>query len=178
MDEQGQDQRRAGATPPPAAHPIYAFCTLGVPILIVVWGLVFVVFFAGVPLDSAMRTIECRVEVAATAPGATLFSTGQEAVHLGPPTSFHVAEAYRSYNSLGGPAVGFRLAKPEWPAFRRCTAAAAHQNQRVALLFEGRVVLLADIQSPLPGSGTLDGWPDRFTEVEVQVLVDALQPGD
>ena len=47
MDEQGQDQRRAGATPPPAAHPIYAFCTCVVPILIAVVGLVFVVFFPG-----------------------------------------------------------------------------------------------------------------------------------
>ncbi len=167
MDEQGQVQR-------------YAFYTCLGLILMVVVALV-VVFFAGLqtrtdPPLSAMRTIECRVEVRATDSDATRFSSEQKDVHLGPPTSFHVAEAYRYYNSLGGPAVGFRLATPEWPAFRRFTAAAAHQNQQVAFLVGGRIVQLAYVKSPLPGSGTLDGWPDFFTDVEVQAVVEALQP--
>lgn len=123
---------------------------------------------------SAMRTIECRVEVPASDPTATTFQYEGETVQLGAPVSFHVSDAYFSHDALGNLAVGFTLAKSEWYAFWLFSGAQVHK--RVAFLVEGRIFTMPVVSSALPPRGTLEGGRDGLTEAEVIALIETLKP--
>ncbi len=87
-------------------------------------------------------------------------------------TSEDVAQAYRSVDPQGHPAVGFELHDARKQAFGDFTE--ANVDRAMAILVDGDVVSVATINDRLPGQGIVLG---RFTAEEADSLARVLSAG-
>ena len=94
-------------------------------------------------------------------------------VLLHPPETFRVARAYPTSDDSGYPGVGFELTAAEQDRFRRWTAERVGRD--MAVLVDGDLMLVATLQSALPGVGCISGGPRPFTQAEVEQLITRLE---
>lgn len=107
--------------------------------------------------------------VPASTPGARLvpsFAASQPAVHVLEPRVFRVAETRIQPDALGNPGIAFDLVEEDVESFRSWTTARVRKT--AAVLLDGRVVTVATVNSPLPGSGILEfgSHPPSLDEIE------------
>lgn len=123
---------------------------------------------------------ELAVAEVADAPGPGIAAhpfarvTERTTVLLHEPETFRVARAFPTNDDTGYPAVGFELAAEEQNRFRRWTA--ERVGRGMAVLVDGDLMLVATLQSELPGSGYVAGGPRPFTQAEVERLIARLDP--
>ncbi len=113
--------------------------------------------------------------VAAGTPDARLvppFDPSQPAVHVLEPRVFRVADAHIQPDPLGAPGIAFRLVEEDVDSFRAWTAARVRKS--AAVMLDGRVVTVATVNSPLPGSGIIEFGSHLPEPEELRALVERL----
>jgi SecD/SecF fusion protein len=80
-----------------------------------------------------------------------------------------------SQDPRGSPAVGFEMSTDKKRAFGDFTE--AHINDGMAIVLNGEIATLANINSKLPGGGIIEGGAGGFTTKEVQDLITVLRSG-
>ena len=121
--------------------------------------------------------LEVRVELYEADADAEVFPYRGEDVVLSGPTWFALDQVAPTTDDLGNPAVRFALKGGEKDRFREWTG--ERVGKRMALLADGKVVMLAALNGPLPGEGIMTGpSPGGFSSAEVQHIVDVLRPQD
>ncbi|MBL8694001.1 MAG: protein translocase subunit SecD [Planctomycetes bacterium] len=90
-------------------------------------------------------------------------------------TGEHLSSVGMSVDRDGYPAVSFEMAADRKIAFGDFTQ--AHLNDGMAIVLNGEIATLAEIQDRLPGSGIINGGRGGFTTKEVQDLITVLRSG-
>jgi hypothetical protein len=114
--------------------------------------------------------LEVRVELLEPESGAQVFSYEREKVVLSAPERFALDSVLPALDAQGRPAVRFSVSAPDRRRFELWTE--EHLGRRVAFLAGGEVVMLADLDEPMPGGGVLSGGGSHgFTQAEVRRIV-------
>ncbi|TDJ69252.1 MAG: protein translocase subunit SecD [Planctomycetota bacterium] len=90
-------------------------------------------------------------------------------------TGDHLESVTPSQDDLGFPAVGFEMVTAKREAFTDFTK--AHRNELMAIVINGEIATMPNINSTLPGGGIIMGGVGGFTSEDVNNLVTILRSG-
>jgi preprotein translocase subunit SecD len=91
-----------------------------------------------------------------------------------PPRHFSIQRAEVAPDSNGYSAVAFELAASEQSSFREWTA--AHVGRFMVALVDGEVVMMAKINSALPGAGIIESGAQPWTDEQARDLAARIAP--
>jgi preprotein translocase subunit SecD len=93
---------------------------------------------------------------------------------LEPSRHFSIQRAEVAMDNLGYPGVAFELAPSEQSGFREWTG--SHVGRFMVALVDNDVVMMAKINSALPGAGIIESGRDPWTEEQARALAARIAP--
>jgi len=108
------------------------------------------------------------------APGSSTVEYLGRSYTLEPARHFSIQRAEVAADSNGFPAIAFELASNEQSSFREWTD--SHVGRFMVALIDGEVVMMAKINSALPGAGIISSGRDPWTIEQARELADRIAP--
>jgi preprotein translocase subunit SecD len=113
---------------------------------------------AKTPAPSGSRTVEYK---------------GRD-VTLEPGPRFDIQKAHTSQDNMGWPAIAFEIADAQAAEFERWTGDNVHRG--LAVLIDGKVVMIATIQDPLTKGGIISSGDEHWSEEQARELAARIAP--
>ncbi len=118
--------------------------------------------------DQRYGTFELRVPVAEDHPEASAYEFEEQTIFLGNAHTFE-ASFFEALNNLGKPALGFEVIETQKAALGDLTESL--EGQSMAMLVDGKVLTMPNVNSRLAGSGIIEGGASAFSEEMVRDLL-------